>query len=204
MMTREPFYIVKLLTQRFLARIDRGARTFKMMPKGGTPWNKVVRRVTIDQGTQEVLGDELSEHIESACRRFDRPRNVVTVLHYVGPEVCVESICKGKSKSLTASKSWRKCNDEESFGLEGLLKALMPGAQRNGEFLGQHGEIIRSSVKTKYTFGMSKESKDITDIWSRSIYAKLDGTWECLEQDVMCTIEMITKVSLGKEVPFLL
>ena len=114
-----------------------------MMPKGGTPWNKVVRRVTIDQDTQEVLGDELSEHIESACRSFDHQRNVVTVLHYVGPEVCVESICKSKSKSLTASKSWRKCNDGESFGLEGLLKALMPGALRNGEFLGQHGEIIR-------------------------------------------------------------
>ena len=119
MMTREPFYTVKLLTRKFLARIDRGAKTFKMMPKGGTPWNTVVRRVTIDQDTREVLGDEMSEHVESACRSFDHPRNVVTVLHYVGPEVCVESICKSKSKSLTASTSWRKCNDEESLGLEG-------------------------------------------------------------------------------------
>ena len=189
---------------KILARIDRDSKSYKMMPKGGTPWNKVIRRVTIDQDTKEVLGDELSEEIESTCRLLDRSRNVVTVFHYLGEAVDTEVICKAKSKSVTASKIWRDCSETESLGLEGLFKALMSSRPRNGEFLGQHGEIIRTSLKTKYTFGMSKESRDITDIWSRSLYARSDGKWECLEQDVMCTVEMITKVSLGKEVPLLL
>jgi hypothetical protein len=120
-------------------------------------------------------------------------------------------VVKAKSKVLQATRTWRTCSEVECAGLDELYRALLPGIARGGEFLGQHGEIIRGTPKTKYTSGMTKESRELSDVWSRSIYARIQdhakhglGGWECFEFEAMCTNEMITKISVGKEVPLLL
>ena len=68
-----------------------------------------------------------------------------------------------------------------------------------------YGEIIRVTQNTRYTAGMSKASREVSDVWSRSVYGQVNSLkeWECFESDALCTDDMITKIALGKDVSLL-
>ena len=194
-----------------LARIDRGAKSTQMMPKGSKPWSQVSRRVTIDQDTNEMLDDEIVDVNTVVRRALEGPRNLVTVFHYTGKEVDIEQLSKASGGKKTF-KSWRTCTEEEERRLKQILVAREQRSPRvmNGTWIGQFGEVIVVSTKTNKTVGLGTDSKALSDVWSRSVYASETNLtavpasrWICYESEVMISNDVAVRTGVGKEVAVL-
>ena len=80
------------VTDTHWSRTDRSATRYRTTSKGGPDWKSVVRRITRDAQTGEVLDDwtitpeDRFDPIKLYGRVPTGPRNITTVLYYNRPE----------------------------------------------------------------------------------------------------------------------
>jgi hypothetical protein len=158
-----------------------------------------------------VLIDKIVDEGTVVRRALEGPRNLVTVFHYVGKEVDVEKIGKASGGKKTL-RTWRTCTEEEERRFKQLLAAREKRNPRmmKGTWIGQFGEVIVVSTHANKTAGLTQESKAMSDVWSRSVYASEEkltampaSKWICYDSEVMITNDMAVRTGVGKDVAVL-
>ena len=76
-------------------RLDKDATCMKVTSRQGPGWSQVKRRVTVDNATKRILADEVVAEISDPFVRFDRPVDLLTILHYDGELLAREVILRG-------------------------------------------------------------------------------------------------------------
>ena len=116
----------------------------KATSRQGPGWSQVERRVTVDNDTKRVVADEVVAEITDPFVRFDRPVDLLTILHYDGELLAREVILRGGEQNRHGGledAQWRLTTPVEQTWLKEVLGQsiayMTPGVWVSNEELGR-------------------------------------------------------------------